>query len=90
MLASVAEEAKTTAMVLASYTQRQLSRAHSVVALKLLTFASTKQRLPLEAENKLVELYRDLWTSYTPTEERNERQQIDDVLRRSEGSPFRV
>ena len=91
MLASVAEEAKTTAMVLlASYTQRQLSRAHSVLALKLLTFASTKQRLPLETENKLVELYRDLWTSYTPTEERIERQQIDDVLRSSEGSPFRV
>ncbi|MYA15713.1 MAG: hypothetical protein F4Z28_02530 [Gammaproteobacteria bacterium] len=90
MAASVAEEAKTTAMVLVSLAQRQMTRAHRVLALKLLTFASSKRRLPSESENKLVELYRDLWTSYTPTEERFERQQIDDVLRSSEVSLFRV
>ena len=82
----MADEARATAMAIVSFPQRQLTRAHKILALKLLAFASSKKRLPPEEESRIETLYGELWTSYTSTEERAERQQVDDLLRSSEVS----
>ena len=81
LLLEAADEAKATAMATVSLPQRQLTRAHKVLALQLLAFSSSKQGLAHEEENMIAALYSELWASYTPTEERNKRQQIDYLLR---------
>ena len=75
-------EAYQTAMAIVSLSQQKLSRAHKTIALKLLAYAASEQRLVPEAENKIASLYNELWSSYTPTEERADRQQIDELLKR--------
>ena len=73
-------EAQQTALAMASLPQHKLSRAHKMMALRLLVYAASERRLDLESENKIASLYSELWSSYTPTEERAERQKIDELL----------
>ena len=75
-------EAQQTALAIASLPQRNLSRAHKTIALKLLVYAASERRLDPESENKIASLYSELWSSYTPAEERAERQEIDELLNR--------
>lgn len=81
LLLEVHDQAETTAMDIISHPQRQEIRAHKITALKLLAFASSKRRLAPEAENRIEALYGELWTSYTPPEERDERRKVDDLLK---------
>ena len=74
-------EAEETAMAIASLPEKKLSRPHKIIALELLAFAASERRLTQEAENRIASLYSELWGSYTPTEERVERQQVDDLLK---------
>ena len=74
-------EAEETAMAIASLLEKKLSRPHKIIALELLAFAASERRLTQEAENRIASLYSELWGSYTPTEERVERQQVDDLLK---------
>ena len=73
LLLEAHDQAETTAMDIILHPQRQGSRTHKITALKLLAFASSKRGLDPEAENRIEALYGELWTSYTPSEERKER-----------------
>ena len=80
LLLEADEEAKATAMAMLSFPQRQLTRAHKILALKLLAFSSSRQGLAPAEEDRVGVLYSELWTPYTPAEERDTRQQVDDLL----------
>lgn len=81
LLLSAVDEARKTAMAIVSLPQPKLDRVHRIIALKLLAFAAGQGRLDREAEKEIAPLYSDLWTSYTPPEERVDRQQIDAFLK---------
>jgi len=80
LLLDAVDEARNTAMAIVSLPQSKLDRAHRVIALKLLAFAASQGGLDREAEKKVASFYSNLWTAYTPPEERGERQQVDDFL----------
>ena len=80
LLLNGSAEAQQTALAIASFPQHKLSRAHKMMALRLLVYAASKRRLDPESENKIALLYSELWSSYTPTEEQAERQEIDELL----------
>ena len=82
LLLDAADEASKTAMAIVSLPQPKLDRAQRIIALKLLAFAASKGVLEAEAEREIPSLYSSLWNSYTPIEEQNERQQIDNMLKR--------
>ena len=73
-------EAQQTALAIVSLPEHKLSRANKMIALRLLVYAASERRLDPESENKIALLYSELWSSYTPTEERAERQEIDELL----------
>jgi len=81
-LLGAVDEARETAMAIVSLPQQNLDRAHRIIALKLLAFAASARRIGPEAEKEIASLYSNLWSSYTPAEEREERRQIDDLLKR--------
>ena len=82
LLLEADHEAEDTAMAIVSLPERRLNRIHKIIALKLLAFAASKRSLAPEAEKKASTLYRQLWSSHSAmTEELNERQQIDELLK---------
>ena len=82
LLLDAVDEARRTAMAIVSLPQPKLDRVHRIIALKLLAFVVSERRLDPEANKEIASLYSKLWNSYTPTEERTERQLIDDLLKR--------
>ena len=75
-------EVEETAMAIVSLPERRLKRSHKIIALRLLAFAASRRSLASEAETIAALLYNQLWGSHTTlTEERDERQQIDDLLK---------
>ena len=87
LLLEADDQAETTAMAILSLPQQQVRRAHKIIALKLLAFASGRIRLAPESGNRIDTLYSELWTSYTPVEERTERQRVDVLLKNQLTSP---
>ena len=82
LLLEADREVEETAMAIVSLPERKLNRIHKIIALKLLAFAASKRHLAPEAEKRASMLYSQLWSSHsTLTEERDERQQIDDLLK---------
>ena len=81
-LLGAVDEARETAMAIISLPQQNLGRTHRIIALKLLAFAASARRIGPEAEKEIASLYSNLWGSYTPAAEREERRQIDDLLKR--------
>ena len=81
LLLDAVDEARKTAMAIVSLPEPKLDRVRRIIALKLLAFAASRGGLDREAEKKIASLYGNLWTSYTPLEERVDRQQIDDFLK---------
>lgn len=81
-LLGAVDEARETAMAIVSLPQQNLNRTHKIIALKLLAFAASARRIGPEAEKEIASLYRNLWSSYTSVEEREERRQIDELLKR--------
>ena len=82
LLLEADQEAEETAMAIVSFPERKLNRMHKIIALKLLAFASSKRSLAPESDNRMALLYSQIWNSHsTLPEERDERQQIDDLLK---------
>lgn len=82
LLLEADREAEETAMAIVSFPDRRLQRGHRIIALKLLAFAASKRSLAPEAERRASVLYSQLWSSHsTLTGERDERQQVDELLR---------
>ena len=84
LLLNAADAAQRAATAIIAFPQRMQDRADRILALKLLALAATKES-PVEAiKDYIASDYRRLWPGYTPDEERADRQQIDELLARSE------
>ena len=77
------DEAEQTAMAMLSFPSRLRERGCEILVLKLLALAASKRKLPAAIESVVVSTYHHLWSSYTPSEERDERRRVDEQLERS-------
>ncbi|MYA03707.1 MAG: hypothetical protein F4Y37_03725 [Caldilineaceae bacterium SB0664_bin_22] len=78
------DEAEETALALLASPPRLLARAHTILALKLLALADGKRSLDPSIQDRFQSLYQELWSVFTPIEERSDQEQVD-ALRK--GSP---
>ena len=74
-------------MAIVGFHLRNQDRAYKILALKLLAFAGCDGNASPTVAGCIALLYGQLWSGFTPIEERAERQEIDDFLR---GTPFRM
>lgn len=77
------EEAEQTAMAIVAMPLRKHDRVCKILALKLLALVASKRKLATTTADYPASLYGELWPGYTPSEERADRQQIDELLERS-------
>ena len=70
-------------MAMLTFPPRLRERGCEILVLKLLALAASKRKLAAARESILVSTYHHLWSSYTPSEERDERRRIDEQLERS-------
>lgn len=83
LLLNASTEAEQTAMAIIRFRKpSHLKRAYDIRALKLLAFAASERRLAPSAQDEIKSLYNQLWPGYTPTEEKEERQVIDEFLKK--------
>ena len=83
LLIGAADQAEQTAMSILTFPPRLRGRGCEILVLKLLALAANKRKLAAERERVLVSTYHQIWSSYTPSEERDERRRIDEQLERS-------
>ena len=83
LLLEAVDEAEQTAMAMLTFPPRLRERGCEILVLKLLALAASKRKLAAARESILVSTYHHLWSSYTPSEERDERRRIDEQLERS-------
>ena len=83
ILLEAINEAEQTAMAITAFPLRDHDRVYRILVLKLLALVHNKRKLAPEIEDYVASLYRQLWSSYTPGEEREDREQIDELLKRS-------
>ena len=76
--------AEKAALAILAFPARLVTRAHTILALKLLALVAGKRGLGYPIRDRLRSLYRQFWSVYTPTEERLDREQVDALL---EGLP---
>ena len=81
MALDMIEEAERTALAILAFPARLLARAHTILALKLLALVAGKRRLEHPIRDRLRSLYRELWSVFTPNEERLDREQVDALLK---------
>ena len=77
-----ADEAENTATAILAFDKldRQ-ERTYRVLALKLLALSASKRRLAQVPVSEIKSIYGQLWSNHTPTDEREDRQQVDDLLK---------
>ena len=80
LLLDAADEAERTAMALVAFSEPLLTRHDKLLALKLLAIAANKRRPVPSMANQVALLYNELWRSYTPAVELEDRRQIDQLL----------
>lgn len=77
------DEAEQTAMAIISFPLRKHDRVYKIMALKLLALVAGKRKLEPTVADYPASLYGELWSGYTPSEEREDRRQIDEQIKRS-------
>ena len=80
LLGAIDEAEKTAAAILVS-PGSPLARGHKILVLKLLALADGKRGLARSMRDRLQSLYRELWSVFTPNEERSDREQVDALLK---------
>ena len=83
LLIEAVDQAEQTAMAMLTFPPRLRGRGCEILVLKLLALAASKRKLAAEVESVLVSTYHHIWSSYTPSEERDERRGVDEQLERS-------
>ena len=89
VLLDAPQEAAKTAEVLLTYHPiragrgTHVERTHAIAALKMLTFAESREELADNLVEASRSLYDHLWGQYTPTDETHARQEIDAFLERT-------
>ena len=82
LLGSV-DEAEKTATAIRVFPLKAHDRVYKILALKLLARVARERPLSPALAEFTASLYRQLWSSYTPHEERSDHQLIDETLERS-------
>lgn len=83
LLLGTADEAKKTAAAMLAFPMRAHDRGYKILALKLLAMAGSTTPLPPALADVTASLYKQLWPGYEFPEERTDREQIDEMLKRS-------
>ncbi|MYD60685.1 MAG: hypothetical protein F4W91_06565 [Gemmatimonadetes bacterium] len=83
LLLDAIDEAEQTAIAISAFSLGQRDRADKILVLKLLALVDSKRKLSPELEDYVAEIYSQLWSSYTPDQERGDRQQIDELRKQS-------
>ena len=83
LLLDAIDEAEQTAIAISAFPLGQRDRADKILVLKLLALVDSKRKLSPELEDYVAEIYSQLWSIYTPDEEREDRQQIDELRKQS-------
>ena len=79
-------EAEQTALAIVAFPLTEYDRGLKILALKLFALVTSKGRMSPVVDDYTASLYEQLWSVYTPAEERGHRKQIDKLL---EGSTVR-
>lgn len=82
LLGSV-DEAEATATAMLAFPLKAHDRTYKILALRLLVQVAQTKPLPATLAEFPTSLYRQLWSSHTPSEELSDRQEIDDAVTRS-------
>ena len=83
LLLGAINEAEQTARAIVAFPLRNDNRDDKILALRLFALAASKRRPTPTVKDYITSLYNQLWPGYTLSEEREIRQQIDDLLGRS-------
>ena len=83
LLLDAIDEAEWTAMAILKFPQREQDRADKILVLKLFALVASERKLAPELEDYVAEIYSQLWSIYTPDQERGDRQQIDELRKQS-------
>lgn len=83
ILLGAIDEAERTAMAILKFPLREQDRTDKILVLKLFALVDSKRKLSPELEDYVTEIYSQLWSIYTPGEERGDRQQIDELRKQS-------
>lgn len=81
LLLGAINEAEKAAIAILVFPGRPLARGHKILVLKLLSLAEGKRELSHSMRDRLQSLYRELWSVFTPSEERSDREQVDALLK---------
>ena len=76
----VANEAERAAIAMLESPRRLLGRGDKILAVKLLALVADKRTLTRRIQDRFRTLYNELWSVYTPGHEREDRQQVDQVV----------
>lgn len=87
LLLDAIDEAEQTAIAISAFPLEQRDRADKILVLKLLALVDSKRKLSPELEDYVAEIYSQLWSIYTPDQERGDRQQIDELHKQSKAEP---
>ena len=84
LLVSAIDEAEQTAMAIIRFPLRADNRADKILALKLFALVASTRKAAPEVTDYLASLYDQLWHGYTPSEERGDRREINELLGQSD------
>ena len=87
LLLRAANEAEQTALAIIAFPLRNQDRTYKILALKLLAFAANERETSPASADCIALLYGQIWSGFTPDDERAERQEIDGFL---QGAGFRT
>ena len=88
LLLGAINEAEQTAIAISAFPLKEHDRIYKILVLKLFALVASKRKLPPEIKGYVASLYRQLWSSHTTSEEFEDREQIDELLKRSESPIF--
>ena len=77
------DEAEQTAMAIIAFPLKRYDRVYKIMALKLLSLVASKRKLKPTVADYPASLYGELWPGYTPSEEREDHQEVDALLEQS-------
>ena len=80
LLLRAPNEAEQTGLAIIAFPLRNQDRAYKILALKLLAFAVGSRETSPTVADCIAMLHGQIWSGFTPSDERAERQEIDDFL----------
>ena len=81
LMLEMTEEAERTALAILAFPARLLTRGRTILALKLLALVAGKDRPQHPIRDRVRSLYGELWSVFTPEEERLDREQVDALMK---------